>query len=725
MHSNVKKWLPRSEPKLAQHSKGIRVVILGDDVSNFTQPDPAESLNLQKAWHTRFLERLAGLYYHTGGVKLEDDRISAKKKKVPAQTDLDDSETGPLPAEPLNMDNDGPAIEVENLSRKSAASIQVLEGLSTTAFDNDPDLVILMYGVNDALQGVSLNTYRLALTKAAQICKTKGVDLIIAGPTLVAGGDERKNMALTRAYSSVAEEVADKAGVLFIDAGSAQAARRIDPEVPRKQEGAEKVLRHVRSQYLHQTGLDPVAANVVSHQSIASEAWKRLSQPPVTEPVSVEATFTLPDKPDGDAVLKLNFKSLGGSVRGLQAIAIGALGVDKIWFPRNDLTPEEISSGLSNADASSNVVDGWSLTIPCRAIKPSGPQMLNRGDLPYGEEPFLRGSLIVCEGETSRIVNYKAPILPLSVAFPVGRIEALSNEVSLPIEVTNASQSPFTGTLEIIWKEKTESSQITIPPGKPTTITAKLAIPKSESPRAFKSQVTLRFKSGQGQYEFHREIELSPDMLLDKRYEFIRRATYLADKPAEPTVDETSVGFLCKAAESGLYLIFDLPPTISNQAKTQPSAIIQLVIDARGPQQRGTIGYCDYLELEVPWQDGRFDVKKLLPGLFGDGYDRALDTRYFLASVTTQRDNRRQVRLSIPRAYFYLHQWSLDGKGQSTLGFNAQVSLLQFPPDHPEGIFPPDRVSSLVSPGMSRFDPMSLGVLNLTARPPSWSARIY
>jgi hypothetical protein len=351
--------------------------------------------------------------------------------------------------------------------------------------------------------------------------------------------------------------------------------------------------------------------------------------------------------------------------------------------------------------------------------------MMNRGDLPFGEESFVRGSLIVCEGETTRLVNYKAPILPLSVSFPVGRMESLTNELALPVEVTNATTAPFTGTLEIVWKEKTETSQFTLPPGKPTNINAKLVIPKSESPKASKSQVTLRFKSAQGEYEFHREIELSPDIHLDQRYDFIRRATYLADKPAEPTVEETNVGFLCKAAESGLYLIFDLPPTISNQAKTQPSATVQLVIDARGPQHRGSIGYCDYLELEVPWQDGRFDVKKLLPGLFGDGYDRTLETRYFLASVTTQRDNRRQVRLSIPRAYFYLHQWSLDGKGQSTIGFNAQVSLLQFPPDHPEGIFPPDRISSLVSPGMSRFDPMSLGVINLAGRSPTWSARIY
>jgi hypothetical protein len=233
-----------------------------------------------------------------------------------------------------------------------------------------------------------------------------------------------------------------------------------------------------------------------------------------------------------------------------------------------------------------------------------------------------------------------------------------------------------------------------------------------------------------GNWSFFREIECSRNIRLDEMVTLKAQSSNVADAPpvAEAGKQESIITLTCMADSDskGIYFIVELPPADSLRSSKIPSAVVEIALDGRAADKRGQPGFVDPLRLEVPWEDQRFELARLRPAVFGDGYDRDLDPRYFLASVTTLPSGRRQVRLSIPRNYFYLHAWSLGKSGQYTLGLNATVSLAAVTVETPDGFFPADRVFSLVSPGVSRFDAQGLGVLELRREDsPFWSARLY
>jgi hypothetical protein len=724
--AEIKRWFPRTHAKLLRRSEPVRVLVLGDRVANFTQPSPAESSNIELSWHWRLLEHLAGRYYFTGGVRLTEAGKSKRKSVTEAAQVLlqDDSEDGPQEAEPLNFDTSGAPILVENDTRNSVTASEAITALTTDALDREPDLVILNYGITDLVQGVSPLAYGEALSTAVKLCQIRKIDVLVAGPALTMGDVELRSLGATRPYASVAEEVAAAAKVCFLDLGALQLSREVDPKAPRSTQGYDLVVRELRRQYIHPRVKDFLTPNADAHRIMAEAAWAQLSQSPTPDPISVQASLTLPTQEAAPAMLQLAFKSARGGHTGIQEIAIGALGLDRNWTPKTTLTEAEATAKQSPASAASNVVNGWNLTIPCAFTPVLGVKMMSRPDLAICEESFARSSLIISEGSTARLINFRAPIVPIQATFPLGCIEGLTNEIPLKVTIHNSSNEAFTGQAEVVWRGHTETFPVTFPAGKPVPVTLKLPLPP-EVKTVFKSQVTLRIKQGNKHYDFAKELEVAPDLSLDQRVALVNRTTHIADAPP-PKTDGLSVNLNCKADSSGIYFIFDLPTVDQNRKRNQPSAKIEVTIDARKPGERGGIGWCEHISLEVPWVDGRFSVEKIPFGVFGPGYDRALDPNLFIATVSTQRDDRRQVRLSIPRAYFYLHEWDLKGRKQSTLGFNAQVQLLQFPDDNSPGVFSLEQSFSLVSPGLPRNDAQALGVLNLaTPAPANWSVRIY
>jgi hypothetical protein len=451
--------------------------------------------------------------------------------------------------------------------------------------------------------------------------------------------------------------------------------------------------------------------NEEGHRIMADAAWGSLSGSAQLDPVSVDASLVLPSGKDAPATLQLLFHAKSGAQDGLQEIAIGVLGLDRVWVPQ-----------AQNFTASSNVTEGWSVKFPCHYQVPAGPYMMKRADLPTGEENVARGSLIVSEGATARLVNFKAKILPINVSFPLGRIDGASDILPVTLGVSNSSAVEFKGTAEVLWRGKTEMYPVNCPAGLTMPLPLKLLLP-TQGQSALKHQLTVNIKGPAQQYEFKREIEISPNLNLNERVPLINRATAIADTTVPPS--DLSVGMKCLADPTGFYLVLDLPTVDVNRKNKQPSARIEITLDARGPEQFGSSGHCEFLTMEVPWMDEAIKFSKIPYGVFGPGYDRELNPSLFFASVKTERDNRRQVRLSIPAPYFYLHEWGFKGQRQSTLGINAQVQLIHFANDAAPGTFDLQRTFSLVSPGMARNDATALSVVSLIKKPLTWSARIY
>ncbi len=717
----IAKFLPRSHPRMVKRDteEPLRVVVLGDSISNFYQPEADLCYDLDLAWHSVFLHLLADHFFLTGGVRqVGPVRRTSGAERVP------DQDAPSAEAKPLNVTTHGMAVEVTTLARDGATVLQAFQSLTTEAFDNDPDLVLLMYGTNDAFAGVALHTYRQTLEAAAALCRSRGVDLIMAGPPLICGGDDRSTLALTRPYARIVREVAEKAGVLSVDAGAAQALTEAAPDGPATDVLA-RVRRHVRRQYDHTGTTDYFHPNTLGHRIIGEAVWKALHRSPDSATLTATGSFTLPAAADACGTLEITLRKAPSPE--VQHAAISVLGFDRVWHPLEQLPAANAPKEWSAADAVASIRNGRTFRVPCNSKKPSAPNPGARVDLPFGEDDSVTASALVSDGNWIRLMEVSAPMLPVAVSFPTGRIEASGKEISLELAATNAEATPFDGTAELEWRGHVESFPIKLEPSKRTSFRVKLPLPETTAVPHFKSTVTLRLKRAAAAYAFVREIEFSRNLALEETVELANRSRMVADVPPAPSEPGEAPHATIKGDASGLYLVVDLPPASAATGASMHSAEIEVTIDARPPDQRGTIGFCDHILLQVPWRDGRFPVKKLRPALFGNGYDRDLNERFFLASLTTQRDSRRQVRLSIPRNYFYLHQWSLRADGQNTLGLNLIVSLVEFGEASPSGSFPFQKSYALVSPGMTRNDALALGVLDLHATPPAagWSVRFY
>ncbi len=722
--ASIAHWLPLSHGRLKERAEEYKVVVIGDDVSNYNVPDPRRSRDLRNTWHWKFLDTLGQHYRYTGGIRLRSGSRGYNETLAPVIHD--DGEDGPENLPPLGVDFDGPVVLLENLTRSGIGTLQTLEEINSTAFDRDPDLVLLMAGINDGAQNGNLAGYRAALEEVIRACREHSADIIIATPPLILQGRDLRTLGLTRPLASVAREVAAANDVLCVDAGDALVASRPGLVAVTPDEAMESAFLRLKDRYRHPVEqvardaavLQMLVPNHRGQQAIAEAAWAALIEAAPTEPVLIDAALTLPVNGAKEASLELSFRA-NPAVSGNRLetpAAVAVLGLGGTWQAREDLTESALNTGLSNARASTSRLAEWKLRIPCAAVP------ANYGGRIWGEESIVRGSVLLCDGSGTRLVNFNASIFPIVVKFPSGRLEGSGSELPLALEVSSSLPEAFVGTAEVIWRGQSQSFAVSIPPGPGFPMKIGLPLPAASSSAAFKSRMILKLKNDALNLAFEREIQLTPDLLLGQTVALMNRARYVADAPPGDQADTISVGLQCQADNNGLYFIFDLPPIDVPTGQKQASALVDITLDARGPGERGKPGSCPLLSLAVPWQDGKFAIEKLPNGLFGSGYDRELIPSYFLASVKTLATNRRQVRLSVPRNYFYLHQWSLDGSAQSTLGLNAQVSMLTMGAENAPGTYPPERTFSLIAAPLPRTSASALGLLQLAKKPPAWAA---
>jgi hypothetical protein len=180
------------------------------------------------------------------------------------------------------------------------------------------------------------------------------------------------------------------------------------------------------------------------------------------------------------------------------------------------------------------------------------------------------------------------------------------------------------------------------------------------------------------------------------------------------------------ADPDALFLTIDLsghelrPPP----ARLSP-LLVELTIDGRHYKQRRLLGYAGHITIRGGPADGPLEVQFGSLATFGNGYDRKLRPENVPATLTTRSDGSRRVTVTIPRNYFYLHEWAI-GNGNSSLGCNVDVYLLEVTPEIPGGHYPPRLRYVLAAPVMSRNDPRALPLFEMTNEPTGrWTARFY
>ncbi len=671
-------FIPRTLPRLQRRAR-VRVAVLGDEISRFGF-GPGEEL--AQSWHHQLLAQLAAKFYYGGGVRIFGAKPPPPAPKL-AEGEVPPPRTWPPRGEIPNLTEvipGAPEIVLRNFSRRGATAVQALQPLTTEAFDEPTDLVIWMYGANDALTGVPVASYRQALEAAIQQCQDHKADMIIATPPLLYGVD-RAGLARTVDYAAAARAVAAQAHLLCWDMTAALG--NIALPLPESAENAlPAYLKALQAYYPPDRPLPNAAGQAV----MAQAAWDQLRASAPT-PFTARGSYTLPNAPlppAGDGAPNLEITLLQPATTEHPAAE----------FSGGLLTVLELAGGWKRTgDATIPIktfTDHRTLRMPLSAASSSQP---------LGET--VNAGFILYTADRAALMSIPAVVVPISLDIPAQRLEGVAGDLMIEATITNHTKAEFRANAQIEWLGKTTTMAIALegnaerPSSKPLNL--RLTLPEGN---ALHSDLHIRLQSPDRSYDFTRTIDATRNFLPSTRLSF-------SGNPPTATTPSLTV----KVSPVSLTCTFELPA-----AKPAAEGSVSLMIDARDALTRGKPGFIDAWTLPLPALDGPIPIKKLAPACFGNGYDREIDPSYLQASLTTSISGTRIVDILIPKADFYLHQWSLNDRGENKLGFNARIHL----PDQPTPI------QGLTQSAFSPNDTASLGVLQLTPKSTGeWTVRVF
>ncbi|RYD34324.1 MAG: hypothetical protein EOP86_11235 [Verrucomicrobiaceae bacterium] len=745
--ARLKKYLPRTYAKL-QRREPVRVVVTGDSISTFYQPEGVPRYDSGMAWEGRLLSRLSGYFsYHDTVFDVEPSaEITASRRKAGSEwthyrnslaawersrkgappeapdtfrfhADSDSSnpvamKVGELVRRGLPADQqpeEGAAIWIYNFARDGAQAPQVLETLATDAFPAapaaGPDLVTICYGMNDAIAGNPLSAYRTFLEQAVRICQARGADVLLATPPVSCDpANPRESLGRARPYAAVAREVAEAAGVFCVDLGAANVWAPSDLFRLTADEAFPAAFGLVRRQFVYSAGppetLHPNSAATLRMGDLAAQ--ELLGRQTLRGPVEVTATLDMAKggKTDGtEAELEVRLMNPAGGRRAAVASLLSLPG----W---------RVKSGPS---------DFYFDLEPQKAKRVKIPMVRAANARSGSNGSFTRGSLLLSDTDTQQLVDLKIREQPLTLTWPEGRMDKATGEVSISGILTNTGDAPVNGTAKVLWMGHESEVRVSLEPGKNMTIPMRLVMPDSEKQVRFLETVAVSMDLGGLMARFEHRVEGIRYAGLEQKLPMIPLGKWSA--PAPDNDPEAAGAWLTIQADTtGIWFYIEAPSSVMPPRQdNQPWGTVEVQMDGRKSGENGTAGFVDRLTADVPWEDGEVPIRPVRPAVFGNGYNFNYRPGSFRSSVQTRADGGRRVLVAVMRSNLALHEWDLDGYGQNTLGFNVRLNVRDS-----AGGLNPAWSSAVAASDFSMFDARGLTVLELSRRPsPWWSLRIF
>ncbi|TLD70039.1 SGNH/GDSL hydrolase family protein [Phragmitibacter flavus] len=733
----MKKFLPRTYAKLAKRNP-VHVVSLGDSVMTMYGYGD-EYNNTLLAYQTVFLNELSSQFYYPGGV-----RVIRPGKGKP---------------EKLN-EVVGVEITLQNLSRGGKLMFHALQPLTTQAFENKPDLVMVSFGINDATLNEGLEKYRKSLEEIIALVRANGADLLLFGPSLTVEDPPEELLALTRPYANAMREVAVANEVWFADLGDLNWFVRLDDRSAHlnaaKKEAEKRKAEEAKAQTETETGApSPVTAPV--HKSpVISPMLEQLDPDPEKRAAKLFnqvvddyrkffnhgeiVDWVHPDANFHRQLGKRIFKEL---LNGEKALP---------WKVSNsNLIMEGTKQCVLTYDLENTTKDEQTITLlplvarhwkplqaPTRLVlQPGKKTEVKITWLPRSEETFAGGmpfsdasicfSIMHANTEMVHINDIDAMIQPLAVVWDLGTRFNLENTVELQARVANTSKNPIKGTWEAAFSGQKWNGTFNAAGGEASPINLPFALPSTGATR-LKGILTMTLVSEGLTYRFDRKVELSRNMGLKQEVKLVKGnpATDFGQPIDEkmPDADNPGVRFRADADSNALYLTWEVfGANMMDAPGGQPAYLIDTNIDARSYGKRLTPGATDSLRISGAAADGDGRVGALQPWVFGTGYAMFYDAKKVQAKLSSRPDGSRRISVALPRAYLYLHEWKI-GNGNSQLGFNTYLSLWQKDAASPTGgAF---ETYFITLGGLHRDQVDALNVLELTDKPTNrWTMRLY
>lgn len=662
------KVLPHTVEKLTQR-KPVHVVVIGDDLVRMTARDGTDG-NALLAWPGQFVNELAREFFYPGGVRLIQPEKGRPDKL---------------------FDTRGAEITMRVFAVKGGTMQKAMSLLSTYGAEAPPDLLIVGFGLFDELSGADLMSYAKSLHQVIDIMKPREVDMLLTGPMPNLREPVSLSLGASRAYASMANDMAVEAGVAFADLSNLGAFVQFGPDEPASPDKALTAVAHQCNDFFRWGDVfDPLIPKAAMHQKAGQTAYRVLAGLAPAVPWQISTTSIV----RADAERCMATIVIENTSRAKLKLDLSPLQLPR-WTPQDSANRIELKAREK------------------KEIKLVWHRTNGTADMRFppfaGHEAVLRLPLLIAGGGTARVEEVGAELQPLAVLWKLDTLFNQEGSVTIDnvvINTTSAELKDVRWTAE--WNGQKKQGTAQFAPGTNTTLGISFDLPKAPSPRRVTSPLTLEMTVNGSALHWERAMEVSQNFGINEEVALqpmgTGKATATLEAQAEKDALKLVLGF------SGIDL----------QADASGTAVrAEVNLDARSYGSRLTIGSTERVTITAPAVDGPAVVGRIAPWAFGTGYGMKFDEEGVKASLETQGADR-QLVISLPRSYLYRHEWAV-GNGNSQFGINTRIAFAR-----KDGAFTPDGTWSLNLNGKHGDDAEGLAVLELTDKPTTrWTVVVW
>lgn len=707
----LKKYLPRTFPKLEARDP-VHVVAIGDSVMLGYAPLSTawESGNSLFTYPGVFLGKLAREFFYPGGVRLLN----------PPQGGTDKL------SEFL-----GDEIRFENLSTMNGVMLSGIQRTTTDAFLNKPDLLLIQYGVNDALSHTSLDTFKRALNETILAGKEAKCDMIVFGPPLVNYGGGAMNWGITRPFSSAGKEICDLHGVMFIDLGEhliEWGGTGVDPDT-HPQAAMEIVGDSMMKIFQYGPELEKpekIHPCLRAEKYLGQMAFDDLLNGPRASDFTISGVASF--EGGGEVRVMVSLRNQTGERKDgtIGALAVGEGLIPEVPAQRFVIPP------------------GQQAQVEFRYRRtPVGKS--RSGDVLYFplelDDDVCRFSYVVEDTLSAELLNLPIRIGPVSLAWKSKQFVGISDRIRIEWNLINGTDRPVSGEYQVgMGKAVAGLVNFSAPPLGNKNYFARFEFKGRAGQYKFKDDVWIEVHTGGESIRFDRELEACKDAVLGESIPMSSWADY-ANAPlagsigrgatARP-VGTAAVRF--EADEKGLRVIASMKGIPIPELGKKPALRATLSIDARPPGEVRDFGFINPIFIYTRGSDGPGLTMPLELGTFGNGYNMILDPRGITSRLQTGEGGQKELTIQIPKTYFHRLKWNPESP-DSILGVRLELTPAD-PNPGSKTVF--DKKNSFLTSragfnfenkmirGLSEKDARGLTTLRLTTKPVNtWSVRLY
>ncbi len=526
----------------------------------------------------------------------------------------------------------GPAIVLRDLSGGGALDAAAV--LASSARQAPVDLVLLCTGQFEAESGLSPARHARAVDSAISAARELGAEVLLTASWPGVSAASEQVLGRGRPHADALAELAEDEGLAFADLGRLTGLLKLpEAEAPQDEARLFAELEELYRGFFHDTG-NGFLPRPALHRRLATLLLEELLDGPPARPWQLET---------GSATLNAEGTRLELTCTahnpGLEALLLTALPL-----PAGNWRPVAAQSRQTMPPGSRA-----SLSFSYTRATPT------RIDETHARLPLLLHGVGRLENAVAR-----AAWRPLAVVWGLETFFNQEQFVAPACTLTNTSNAAIAGRWQVEYAGQRLQGEYQLAPGASQALDLRLDITKA--PPSADLVLTLE---GDVRLIQHRRILVTPNMGLG------------ADRPlhAEPAEFDGKANLQVQAAESSLSLLVELTDaSLLDDTGSGPAWRLDLNLDARSYGKRLEGGTTATLSATGSAVDGPGRVRDLPPWAFGTGYAAGFDSTAIQAALNTRADGRRQIRLTLPRSYFYLHEWALEN-GNSQLGLDVRLLL--------------------------------------------------